>query len=259
MDCGEWVEKLAQADSLGELRGLLDRIGGDYGFSSYTCAMIIPDSLTRPTTLLLTSMPDGWIRHYICNHYERIDPRLLHCAKHTTPTIWSSQRPQRDCSPRLKKYLCDSTDVGLIGGVVSPVRGVRGERLMLALNSDADSIHIRREQAYALPHVHLLGTHIHEALLRLHSPSYPLPDKKPLTDRERDCLLWSAEGKTAGDISGILNISERTAVFHLNNATTKLNAVSRQHAVAIAVVRELLPPVPDEREMSRVVPRFEVL
>lgn len=149
--------------------------------------------------------------------------------------------------------------MGLLSGVVSPVRGLRGERSVLAFNCDRNAADTRRDQDRALPYIHLLGSHLYEALLRIHAPPYPATNKKPLTQRERDCLLWSAEGKTAGDISGILNISEHTAVFHLNNATHKLDAVSRQHAVAKAVVRELLPPHADEREMSRVRPKFEVL
>jgi LuxR family quorum sensing-dependent transcriptional regulator len=62
----------------------------------------------------------------------------------------------------------------------------------------------------------------------------------PLTARERECLGWASLGKTAGEIGDELNISESTAVAHLNAAVRKLDAVSRCHAVAEALRRGIL-------------------
>ncbi|MHB9052303.1 MAG: helix-turn-helix domain-containing protein [Thiomonas delicata] len=53
----------------------------------------------------------------------------------------------------------------------------------------------------------------------------------PLTDREIQVLRWTADGKTASEIADILNISERTANFHIANAITKLNAPNKTAAV----------------------------
>ena len=56
----------------------------------------------------------------------------------------------------------------------------------------------------------------------------------PLTDREIEVLRWTADGKTASEIADILNISERTANFHIANAITKLNAPNKTAAVVRA-------------------------
>ena len=61
-----------------------------------------------------------------------------------------------------------------------------------------------------------------------------------LTRRERDCLLWVAEGKTTWEIGQILRISENTVLYHIKNAQEKLGAVIRIHAVAKALRLELL-------------------
>lgn len=61
-----------------------------------------------------------------------------------------------------------------------------------------------------------------------------------LTPREIEVLHWLKEGKTTWEISKILNISERTAIFHINNIKTKLNAVNRTQAVAIAIGQGLI-------------------
>lgn len=61
-----------------------------------------------------------------------------------------------------------------------------------------------------------------------------------LSKREQEVLTWSKRGKSSWEISAILNISERTVNFHVNNIMQKLNAVSRTQAVAVAIERGLI-------------------
>lgn len=48
-----------------------------------------------------------------------------------------------------------------------------------------------------------------------------LPFKYQLTKRERECLQWIANGKSAYEISVILNISQRTVEAHLSSSKEK--------------------------------------
>ncbi len=59
--------------------------------------------------------------------------------------------------------------------------------------------------------------------------------KRSLSPREKEILKWLKAGKSSWDISIILDITERTVNFHINNVKQKLNAVSRAQAVAIAM------------------------
>ena len=61
-----------------------------------------------------------------------------------------------------------------------------------------------------------------------------------LTEREIMVLRWTAEGKTSGEISSILDITERTVNFHIANAMVKLNAVNKTAAVIRAAMVGLL-------------------
>lgn len=61
-----------------------------------------------------------------------------------------------------------------------------------------------------------------------------------LTQREIECLTWTARGKTSWEISVILGVSESTATFHLRNAVIKLQASNRTHAVAKALQSGLI-------------------
>jgi DNA-binding CsgD family transcriptional regulator len=61
-----------------------------------------------------------------------------------------------------------------------------------------------------------------------------------LTDRELECLKWSAEGKTYEDTGTLLGISARTVRFFLENARHKLGSLNTTHAVASAMLRGLI-------------------
>jgi DNA-binding CsgD family transcriptional regulator len=65
-------------------------------------------------------------------------------------------------------------------------------------------------------------------------------EKPSLTEREIECLKWSAEGKTYEDIGMLLGISARTVRFFLENARHKLGSLNTTHAVANAMLRGLI-------------------
>lgn len=56
-----------------------------------------------------------------------------------------------------------------------------------------------------------------------------------LTAREASCLGLLANGKSIGEIAAQLEISSHTVVTHIHKAKTRLRALSREHAVAIAM------------------------
>ncbi|MCV3735420.1 LuxR family transcriptional regulator (plasmid) [Rhizobium sp. TRM96647] len=61
-----------------------------------------------------------------------------------------------------------------------------------------------------------------------------------LTDREVECLSWTAAGKTSLEIAEILGLSEHTVNHYLNQVTRKLEAVNRTQAVVKAIRRGLI-------------------
>jgi len=63
-----------------------------------------------------------------------------------------------------------------------------------------------------------------------------------LNNREIETLTWVARGKTSAQIAKILGLSKRTIDFHLDNARTKLGAVTRTHAAIKAAYGRLIEP-----------------
>lgn len=63
-----------------------------------------------------------------------------------------------------------------------------------------------------------------------------------LSGRERDCLSYLAIGLRPADIAHLLNISEKTLEKHISGAKLKLKARTRDHAVAKALMLNLIQP-----------------
>jgi DNA-binding CsgD family transcriptional regulator len=63
-------------------------------------------------------------------------------------------------------------------------------------------------------------------------------DDSPLSQRERDVALLTAEGLTNREIAGRLSISERTVETHLLHIRTKLDLRTRAQVAAWAVEQD---------------------
>jgi len=59
--------------------------------------------------------------------------------------------------------------------------------------------------------------------------------RDPLSDRERECLLWVSEGKTTEEVALILGVSGNTVNNYVTHAIQKLSASNRAMAIATAI------------------------
>jgi LuxR family transcriptional regulator, quorum-sensing system regulator SolR len=108
---------------------------------------------------------------------------------------------------------------------------------------------LARDRALDLPAIEMVAligraqmfaSMLHHAVGRIDLPRLLPEQNVALTPRERECLRWSADGKTAWEIGRILNIAERTVVFHVNNVIQKLGASNKTQAIVRAVALNLL-------------------
>jgi LuxR family quorum sensing-dependent transcriptional regulator len=61
-----------------------------------------------------------------------------------------------------------------------------------------------------------------------------------LSARERDCLAYMADGKKDREIGDLMDVTEVTVRFHIDNARRKLGARNRAEAVAKLAYRRML-------------------
>lgn len=63
-----------------------------------------------------------------------------------------------------------------------------------------------------------------------------------LTPRETECLQRLAQGYRSEAIAYELGVKRVTVDLHISNAKRKLSALTREHAVALALHHELIKP-----------------
>lgn len=66
--------------------------------------------------------------------------------------------------------------------------------------------------------------------------------KPVLTNRERQCLTWLAVGLRSQEMAEEMGISVKTVEKHIASGRKRLNATTREHAVAKAIQMGLITP-----------------
>jgi DNA-binding CsgD family transcriptional regulator len=231
------LARLSRANSLDELGDLLGQQARSLGFEHHVYALRIPTRFSEARLLLIDGYPPGWVTHYFEQGFQDHDPVMAWCAQRVTPVVWS----ELDVAPSSPagRVMREAAGFGLVDGISMPLHSPQGERVVLSLACNALSEAPRRAR-HVLP---LLVAHLHEAVRRV-SGQWPGAKQPQLTPRERDCLRWTADGKTSAETAMLLTMSENTVNFHLKNAIEKLGASNRQHAVARALLSGLLRPLP---------------
>jgi DNA-binding CsgD family transcriptional regulator len=63
---------------------------------------------------------------------------------------------------------------------------------------------------------------------------------RPLTEREKECLVWICKGKTYGEIANIIGISKGSVKTYLDNSRYKLNAINLPQACALVIAYNII-------------------
>ncbi|PWE57987.1 LuxR family transcriptional regulator [Metarhizobium album] len=120
------------------------------------------------------------------------------------------------------------TRFGLVRGAYFPVHDPAGGRGAISFGGDREAIGFEEELL-----LHLICVHVYGRLAEIRYQDIKSTDS--LTEREIDCLNWTAAGKTSAEIAEILGLSEHTVNHYLNRAAKKLDTVNRTQAVAKAL------------------------
>lgn len=243
-DIQTYVELARQATSIEEIHSVCLQMTEEYGYDYFVYVLTLYSSFSKPQIYVISGYPPEWPRYYIEQDYMSHDPIARYCAQNVTPVVWSEvfdYMPRHNMGVRIMN---ESGDHGLKNGISIPVHGLRGDSGLLSLCRGYDSVSVYRDIIRSMPFVDLLARYIHEAAYRVFSRfganSGEFPAPVTLNEQERECLLWSAEGKTSWEISMIMRIPERRVLYYIQNACSKLGVANKQHAVARAVSLGLL-------------------
>lgn len=232
--CFEFIDKLLSCETTDNIKDVCTQFCDRFGYSHYFYGVLIPTSFTKPSIYIISNQPEEWRTRYSEKGYLSIDPTATYCMQNIAPVHWQNLDNNLPLQSSVRKMFGEALDFGIVDGISFPVHTIRHETAMLSLSSNRPDEDWNKRLLQFIPESHLFAAYLHEAMIRI------LPDIQKamgtmLTEREKECLLWTAEGKTSWEISQILGIAERTVVFHLKNATQKLDVANRQHAVAKAI------------------------
>lgn len=238
------LKKFANTSSVEEIHCVCAELLQELGFINFAYVLRVPTSFSNSQIILIDNYPVEWPAHYFEQQYLGKDPTIIYCSQNILPKTWKEIKQTSNTSKIGQKIMNEATDVGLKTGIVMPIHAPGGQFGILNCSVDRDNAEAITDIEQAIPFVQLLASHVHEAVDRVFGLSKQGATLNRLTPREKECLLWSAEGKTAWETSVILNISERTVNYHLNNSAEKLEVYNRQHAIAKAVLLGIISPHP---------------
>lgn len=194
-------------------------------------------SLSKIKEVVNVSYPKEWMKVYFKNNFQVTDPIMRTHFSTFKPQIWSKTY-QRNSDIDLK-FLSAAQDFGLSEGLTYGIFEPK-DSIGTIISFAGSSIEPSNQQVTCLK---IIVPYIHQTAIRVFRKKTILKEtgiSLPLSAREIDVLKWVKSGKTNWEISAILNISERTAKFHVINIIRKLNASTRGHAVAKALELEII-------------------
>ena len=204
------------------------------GFDHCAYGLRLPFPLTQLRTVMYSTYPTNWQARYMAENFLAIDPTVRHGAVSLRPLVWG-EPVFREAPTFWEEAYSHGIQYGWSQASID-VNGIRG---MLTLARAAESLSQAELRTNGCQMAWLTQV-AHQSMSRLVEKRI-LPDAAvKLSSREKEVLQWTAEGKTAGEVSKIMNITERTVNFHIANAMEKLSCANKTAATVRAALLGLL-------------------
>jgi DNA-binding CsgD family transcriptional regulator len=227
----EFVERILHINTREELFSCVIEASARLGMENIAYyALTLHESRDDETlSVVMTNFPKDWLSHYSENKYEKIDPILRYASRMPTVFEWSEVANYFQLNLRQQKLMHEAREAGLAHGLTAKIHSSPKQLAVVSFVSRFSKQLSQRDRSYWA----LIASQFHWAYCRI-----GVVEPRCLvrvSEREKECLRWTAIGKSSRDISEILAISENTVNYHLKNVMRKLGAGSRMVAVLRAV------------------------
>ena len=200
------------------------------GFRSFMIFnMPATTSLDLSSNSIITNWPAELLSSYDQSHLLSTSPVIRHIRTSSVPLQYDFDEPgqllftQGQEEPRQL-----FTRFNMPRGVHFPVHDATGARGVVTFAGDRPLCSVGE-----MAEIAFLCMHVFDRLAQIRELDSRATEV--LSEREIDCLNWTAAGKTSVEIAEILGLSEHTINHYLNRATKKLDTVNRTQAVAKAL------------------------
>ncbi len=237
----DFIERSNAVRSPDEVFDLFVEAVREYGYDQVAFGALSPAAQNRfgrdrPAPAVILNYPEDWIKHYFEKAYQTIDPVILFTPLSRRAFLWKAIEERTNLTRNQVALFRESEAAGLRDGLSVPIHGPFGEMFVVSMASAAGGT----DGHHLLSHFQTLAMQFQVAYTSLATGESPAPPR--LTGRERECLLWSARGKSTWSIGKILAISDHTVQFHLKQAMAKLGTTNRVVAIVTALRAGLIDP-----------------
>lgn len=227
-----FIERAMAADSVETLRIALMDCCAEMGVAYFALIQHVDFARQSDSAIRLHNYPSIWQDWFDAHGLGRSDP--VHRASHRASIgfLWSAVPRIIKLTRGDREVLDAALKVGIGDGFTVPAN-IPGE----ILGSCSFAVPAGRSFPEDQRHIaQLVGGFAFEAARRLSQTIDTIRINGPmLTDRQRDCVLWAARGKTDWEIAQILGVSHDTVIEHLRHARERYGVQKR----ALLAVRAL--------------------
>lgn len=226
-----FVDDVRAAAAVAELKSILAEISAELGFSHFALAHHIDLRRASTPAIRIHNYPAELEQYHDDQQLGSRDPVHRACQRTAIGFAWSELPGMIQLTPRDLRVLDAAARRGVCEGFTVPAH-VPGE---LSGSCSFATARGERLQADNLAMAQLVGAFAFQAARQFVRAANTAPSPH-VSDRERECLIWIARGKTDWEIGTILGISVETVRQYVKHARATYDVVSRSQLVAHALL-----------------------
>lgn len=234
----KYIADISSANAPTELYEALSRAARHIGFDHFALAYEQRSCGALGQNLLLHDYPAAWERLYLDFSLNGADPVRRAGEKAMSGFEWCHIEQYIPMTHSDRSMMKEGRLHGIGDGYTVPrhIPGDAGGSCTFAVRPDKI---LPRDMLHA---AELLGAYALTTARAMCSSRAPPPFTchPILSQRQRECVLWSARGKTAGEIATILNIGETTVIQHLKTARERYQVYNRHSLILHALFDGLI-------------------
>ncbi len=253
IDIGSFIEDTNAAKTSEEVVRIFCEALKQLGYDRFCYSLITdhPSLGLKAGHGVARNYSSSWMSHYLDNGYEKKDPVPRFCFATTKPFTWDWLTSTQNLAPIQHRIMNEAKEARLLDGAALPIYGANGELAGIGIASSLGGV---KPDINLLSKIRAVTLHFHMAYTELEKKEQEgntsMPVTIHLTMREKEILLWAAEGKSDQIIADIIGISYSGIRFHMNNVFRKFNVNDRTLVIAKAIRHGLILPsyvgIPDK-------------
>jgi LuxR family quorum-sensing system transcriptional regulator CciR len=230
----DFVAAAAKADDMTNLRSLIADAVRDLGFEHFAILHHVRLGIPEDESVRLTNYPVDWVG-YVREQSKLPDPVLRAAERLSSGFKWDQLDSLVQMTAAEIEYMAQAARYGIAQGFTVP-NHVPGETF------GSCNFAVREDRPFpdaSVSAAQALGNFAFEAARRLvkQKPGEIYLRPSPLSDRQRECLLFVARGKSDSVIAQLLDIRPKTVNEHIEAAKRRYAVATRSQLLVRALFR----------------------